>query len=234
MNVATILAAGRGTRFGSELPKQFVGALGKPVLGWTLEVFQRSPEIDAIQVVCQPEYRDRVIGIVRDSRIDKLRWITPGGSSCPESIKSAVLALEGALSGDDIALLHMGVSPLVSPGDIARAAAVCREKGCCFTMHPVNVCLARRDGEGWTQTDAPKEDFVELNTPWAFRYGDLLALYRRQGPLSPRDYTLGLWLREGRRAWYVPGDPPGRLKITDAHDLEVFEALLLRERGKLK
>ena len=234
MNVAIILAAGRGERFGAPVPKQFIEVLGKPVLAWTLEVFQNSPEIDAIQVVCQPEYRDRVIGIVRDSRIDKLRWITPGGASCPESIKSAVLALADSLGAGDTALLHMAVSPLVSPGDIARAVATCRERVCCFTMHPVNVCLARRDGEGWSKTDAPKEDFVELNTPWAFRYGDMLALYRRQGALSPRDYTLGLWLRAGKRAWYVPGDAPGRLKITTSHDLEVFEALLLRERGRLK
>lgn len=233
MNVAIILAAGRGTRLGADIPKQFVPVLGKPVLAWTLEAFQRSPEIDAIQVVCQPEYRDRIIGIVRDSRIDKLRWITPGGDSCPESIRSAVLALEGSLGEGDIALIHMAVSPLVSGGDIARAVAVCKEKGCCFTMHPVNVCLARRSGEGWSEADAPKEDFVELNVPWAFRYGDLVALYRHREALSPRDYALSLWLAEGRRAWYAPGDDRGRLKITTAHDLAVFEALLLQERGRL-
>ena len=64
MNVATILAAGQGKRFGADVPKQFVEVLGKPVLAYTLETFQRSPDIDAIQIVCRPEYKDRIIEII--------------------------------------------------------------------------------------------------------------------------------------------------------------------------
>ena len=237
MNVAIILAAGQGERFGSTLPKQFVPVLGKPVLAWTLEVFQRSPDIDAVQVVCQPEHRERVLGIARDAGIDRLRWIAPGGSTCPESIRSGVYALRDSLSDGDIVVLHTAVSPLVSPRDIAAAVAVCRARGCCFTMHPVRVCMARGGGAGWAEGDAPKEDFVELNVPWAFRYGALYGLYRRLEArgraLSARDYTLSLWLAEGRRAWYVPGDEPGRLKITTAHDRDLFEGYLrLKRKGE--
>ena len=112
MNVASILAAGVGRRFGAEVPKQFVEVLNKPVLAYTLEVFQQSPEIDAIQIVCQPEQRDRVIGVVRDYKITKLRWITSGGSSCPASIRGGFLALRDDLADDDAVVLHMGVSPL--------------------------------------------------------------------------------------------------------------------------
>ena len=99
------------------------------------------------------------------------------------------------------------------------------------------LSAAAADGTGtwlsFADRDAPKENFVEMNTPWAFRYGDVRDLYLRleaEGKeITPRDYTLGLWLAEGRRAWYVPGDPPGRMKITTAHDRDVFEALLLRQ-----
>ena len=55
MNIATILAAGQGKRFGMDVPKQFVEVLEKPILAYTLETFQNSTEIDAIQIVCQPE-----------------------------------------------------------------------------------------------------------------------------------------------------------------------------------
>lgn len=236
MNVASILAAGVGRRFGAEVPKQFVEVLNKPVLAYTLEVFQQSPEIDAIQIVCQPEQRDRVIGVVRDYKITKLRWITSGGSSCPASIRGGFLALRDDLADDDAVVLHMGVSPLVSRGDIAASIALCREKGCCFTMHPVRICMARRGGEGWTEQDAPKEDFIELNTPWAFRYGDVYALYRRLDEagrrLSETDYTLSLWLAAGRRAWYVPGSEAGRLKITTPHDRDLFEGWLLLQQKR--
>ena len=75
--------------------------------------------------------------------------------------------------------------------------------------------------------------FPQLIAGPIVRYGDVRDLYLRleaEGKeITPRDYTLGLWLAEGRRAWYVPGDPPGRMKITTAHDRDVFEALLLRQ-----
>ena len=236
MNIATILAAGQGKRFGAEVPKQFIEVLGKPVLAWTLETFQRSPDIDAIQIVCQPEEKDRVIQIVRDYRIDKIRWITAGGDTCPVSIRNGVYALRSGLDDGDIFVLHMGVSPLVTQADIARALRVCGDRGCCFTMHPVNVCLARKGGADWAGEDAPKEDVIELNTPWAFNYGAVYGLYRgleaRGQALGPSDYTLGLWLADGRRAWYAPGDPRGRLKITTAHDRDLFEGYLLLQSSK--
>ena len=238
MNVGVILAAGRGRRFGSDLPKQFAEVRGKPVLAYALEVFQASPRIDGIMVVTQPEYRGRVMSIARRWGIGKLRWVAEGGESCPISIRNGFYALRESLSDDDIAVLHMGVSPLVSAGDIAAALDVCRERGCCFTMHPVNICMARRGGDGWAEADAPKEDYIELNTPWAFRYGDVYALYRgleaRGQALGPADYTLGLWLASGRRAWYAPGSAAGRLKITTAHDRDLFEGYLMLQARKMK
>ena len=236
MTTAIILAAGQGRRFGAALPKQFADVLGKPVLAYTLEAFQQSPEIDAIQVVAQPEHFGRVEAIAKAHGISRLRWIVPGGDTCPLSIQSGVYALRDALSDGDTVLLHMGVSPLVSQADISAAIRVCRDKGCCFTMHPVAICMARRGGDGWADADAPKEDFIEMNTPWAFRYGDVYELYRRQTqPLRESDYTLGLWLAAGHRAWYAPGSPPGRLKITTEHDRDLFEAYLLwKQRPKEK
>ena len=233
MNMVLILAGGRGVRYGGEVPKQYTMVLGQTVLGYTLQAFQRAPEIDAIQVVCQGEYDQQVRDIARQAGVDKPLYLAPAGDSCPTSIRNGVMALRDVLSDDDVLLLHMSVSPLVSANDISQAVRVCREKGCCFMMHPVLICMACSGGDGFADKDAPKENYVEMNTPWAFRYGDVRDLYLRleaEGKeLTPRDYTLGLWLAEGRRAWYVPGDPPGRMKITTAHDRDVFEALLLRQ-----
>lgn len=237
MNAAMILAGGQGSRFGGGLPKQYIEVLGKPILAHTLEVFEKSPETDAIQVVCQKEYFDRVSAIAEKYKISKLKWITEGGNNCPASIQNGVNALRGVLADSDSIIMHMSVSPLVSQGDIAAGLAVCREKGCCFTMHPVNICMAQRDGDGWTETDAPKEKYIELNSPWTFRYGEVYRLYRQLEEtgqvISETDYTLNLWLADGRRAWYTRGDPAGRLKITTQHDMDMFEAyLMLKQRRK--
>ena len=60
MNVALILAGGVGARVGASVPKQYIEVLGKPIIVHTLEKFQQSPEIDAIEVVCAPQWRDHV------------------------------------------------------------------------------------------------------------------------------------------------------------------------------
>ena len=236
MNIATILAAGQGKRFGADVPKQFIEVLGKPILAYTLETFQKSPEIEAIQVVCQPEYRDRVIAIIRDYRIDKLRWITEGGGTRSESFRNAIFALRKALDDDDNVVAHVGVSPLVSHEDIASSIAICQEKGCCFTMHPIRISMAQIQGDSWTDRDAPKEKYIELNAPWTFRYGDVFKLYQhliqKGDVLSETDSTLSLWLAAGHRAWYVPGCEAGRLKITTTHDRDLFEGYLLLQQRR--
>ena len=58
MNTAIILAGGVGSRVGANVPKQFIGVMGKPVLVYTMEIYQQHPEIDAIEVVCHAKYVD--------------------------------------------------------------------------------------------------------------------------------------------------------------------------------
>ena len=60
MNIALILAGGVGSRFGANIPKQFVEVLGKPVLAYTIEAFEKHPEIDAVLVACVKPYLDYV------------------------------------------------------------------------------------------------------------------------------------------------------------------------------
>lgn len=238
MNIGVILAAGRGVRFGEELPKQYIEVMGKPVIAYTLETFQKSEDVDAIQVVCQPEFADLIRKIAQDYHIDKLRWIEDGGDSCPSSIRNGVYCLRDRMSDDDIAVMHVASNPLITTEDIAAAVKVCREKGCCYTMHPVNICMAQGGEAGWAEKAAPKERLIELNSPWVFRYGEVYDLYRKleaQGrEITPIDYTVNLWLEDGRKAWYTPGCPEGRLKITTAHDMELFEGYLLLKQLKNK
>ena len=158
-----------------------------------------------------------------------------GRVHAPRSFRNAVLALRQSLNDDDIIVVHVGVSPLVSPEDIASSIAMCEEKGCCFTMHPIRICMAQSGNDGWTDRDAPKEKYIELNAPWAFRYADVFKLYQRLTAggrvLTDADSTLSLWLAAGRRAWYIRGSEAGRMKITTPHDRDLFEGyLLLRQR----
>ena len=56
MNIAVILAGGTGKRVGSDIPKQFLKVLGKPILAYTLENFQNDPQIHGIEIVYHKDW----------------------------------------------------------------------------------------------------------------------------------------------------------------------------------
>lgn len=78
MNVAVIIAAGTGNRTGSQIPKQFIHVMDKPILVYTLEKFQKHREIDAIEVVCLKGWEEVLRAYALQYGIAKLKWIVPG------------------------------------------------------------------------------------------------------------------------------------------------------------
>ena len=101
MNIAIIIAGGVGSRMGQDLPKQFINVYDKPVLLYTLEGFQKHPEIDAIELVCIDGWHDIVWAYSKQFNITKLKWIVSGGATGQESIRNGVYGLEGIANGDD-------------------------------------------------------------------------------------------------------------------------------------
>ena len=110
---AIILAGGSGTRMGQDIPKQFIDVLGKPVLVYTLEAFQRYPLIDALEVVCIEGWQKTVREYADRYGINKLKWIVSGGKTVQESIRNGMFDLEGKVFEDDIIIIHDGIRPIV-------------------------------------------------------------------------------------------------------------------------
>ena len=70
-NYGIILASGTGSRYSSDIPKQFVKIAGKTILEHTIEVFEKSPVIDEIIVVITPEYRNVAEDILQKNQYDR-------------------------------------------------------------------------------------------------------------------------------------------------------------------
>ena len=85
MNIAIILAGGTGTRVGAGIPKQFIQVQNKPILAYTLEIFQENPLIDAIEIVCHKDWLDDVEEICIQYGTTRKRWICTGGATFQES-----------------------------------------------------------------------------------------------------------------------------------------------------
>lgn len=122
---AIIVAAGSGTRMGSNVNKQFIMIDNKPVLAHTLEKFQAAQTIDSIIIVTKAESILTVWELVREFGFSKVKDIVPGGSTRQESV-SCGLALSDT---DKLVAIHDGARPFVSSEKIDELVLLAEKYG---------------------------------------------------------------------------------------------------------
>ena len=129
MNTVMILAGGIGARMGADIPKQFIKILDKPIIAYTLEIFENYEDIDAIEIVCVHGYEKYLKEIIKEYNFEKVRWICEGGSTFSLSVYQGLKNLKNVLSSNDIVIIHMGVAPFIGNDLIDDAIRVAKEKG---------------------------------------------------------------------------------------------------------
>lgn len=138
MNIAVIIAGGSGQRMGQDIPKQFINVYDKPVIIYTLEGFQRHPQIDAIEVVCIDGWHDVLWAYAHQFNITKLKWVISGGNTGQESIRNGVFNLEGKVGDEDIIVIHDGIRPLVDETVLTDVIMKAQIHGNAVTSLPYN------------------------------------------------------------------------------------------------
>ena len=113
-NIALITAGGSGNRLHQDIPKQFLTINDRPVIIYTLEAFEKHPEIDAIAVVCLSGWEQVLQAYAKQFNIGKLQYIIPGGASNQDSIRKGIYELEQHFNSSDIVLIHDWNRPMVS------------------------------------------------------------------------------------------------------------------------
>ncbi len=235
MNVGIILAGGSGTRVGSARPKQFIQVMGKPVLAYTLEVFQRDEQIDALEIVCQEEWNEEVNHIVETYGITKTKWIAPGGTTFQKSVLNGVFHLKGKIGEDDIVVISFGVSPMTTTEIINDGIKVCKEHGNAIAAEDMTLCTCIKDDEYSTTQSVRRETIMGFSNPWTFKFGELCEAYETAiekdmlEDLEP--HTTSLYLALGKRLWFSK-TLSTNIKITTKEDLDIFEGMLLLEEKR--
>lgn len=235
MVVAMILAGGSGIRMGAPLPKQFLRVGGKTILAHTLDVFQRHPLFDAIEVVCVEGYESLVWEEAERFGITKLRWVVAGGASGQDSAMNGVFALEGALNDDDILFEHMAVNPLIDNELIDDAIAVCRKYGNAVTTeYPPYLFPVRVTGENESIEEIPRKSIALFSMPMVTTYGKALELYKRGKAenvcMGDQHHITSLLMAYGEPVHFCKSSRKN-IKLTTKEDIDFFEAyLMLREK----
>ena len=227
MNIAIILAGGIGKRMGSTVPKQFIEVNGKPIIAYSIENFQRNPQIDKIVVVCVKDWTDRLKEIVVQYSLSKVEWIIEGGSTGHDSIRNGVFFLKDKLQPDDFIIVHDAVRPILPQKAIDEVIRVAHEKGnasSSIVCHPPIVYT--EDFESGI-TDIDREHVMLTASPQAFKYSLALKCYEQAERENRHDFTFtsSLLIHCGERVYFAKGTT-SNIKITTKEDIALFEALL--------
>ena len=235
MNVAVILAGGVGSRLGAGIPKQFVEVLGKPIIAYTLELFQRHREIDAIEIVCVSSHIDRMREIKEEYGLDKVRWINPGGATFQESVMKGIENLSGIVKEDDIAVVHFAVSPFIDDEIISDCIRVAKEKGNAISTTDFVLLSGIKDDETKSSTWIDRDSVAVMSTPHAFRHGYISRLYEKAVETGVIDevepHTTTMMYAMGETVYFSKGNQLN-IKITRKEDLDLFEGFVLMKQKR--
>lgn len=228
---AVIVAAGAGTRFGGELPKVFVPLAGRPMVEWSLRVYNRCKAIEGVVLVVAEELLGRARDIVGAAELESAVTIVPGGETRPESVRAGLEALRDLCP--EIVCVHDGARPLIDEATIQRSIAVARRHGAAIAAVPATDTIKRCDSDGRIQATPPRCELYHAQTPQTFRYRLLLDAYeaaQREG-LDVTD-DAQLVERLGHPVYVSEGDRDN-FKITTREDHARAEWLLgqRKERG---
>lgn len=221
MNTAIIVAAGSGTRFAGDKPKQFAEILGKPLIFYTLDKFQFCESVDEIVLVLAEGAIDGFERTQFRSSVTKLGKIVAGGATRAGSVQNGLAAVDSRAA---IVAIHDGARPLVGVDEIASTIKKASETGAACLVGEVTDTIKTIRGDEIAAT-LDRTKLRRALTPQAFRV-DVLRRAFQLGDIS-NAVTDECYLVEklGHPISYVEGSSRN-IKVTRREDLLLAEILL--------
>jgi 2-C-methyl-D-erythritol 4-phosphate cytidylyltransferase len=227
--IALIPAAGGGSRFGGDLPKQYADLAGKPLLERTIERIRGALEFDAIIVALAP---DDAYFRGTGETLRGVEAVHCGGATRAETVANALAALAGRCGDDDWILVHDAARPCV-PGDalLRLAAELADDAVGGLLAVPVADTLKREDRATPARVlrTEDRAGLWQAQTPQMFRYGILRAAMALPSALRATDEAAAVEALAATGAcappWLIMGSALN-IKITFATDLALAAAIL--------
>lgn len=169
---AIVVAAGRGTRAGGDVPKQYRRVGGRTLLARSAAAFLEHPRIAGVRVVINPD--DRAL---YDEAVSDLRLLEPvaGGATRQESVRNGLRSL--APLSPDLVLVHDAARPFVDGDTISRVIDSLATVPAAIAAVPVVDTLKREDDNGHCDGTVDRTGLWRAQTPQGFRYADIVAAH---------------------------------------------------------
>ena len=222
-----IVAAGRGHRFGGDMPKQYLEVHQQPLVRHAAQVFLDHPAIDFILPVIHPDDAD-----ILANALDGLDYLEPvaGGAARQDSVRNGLEAL--ASSAPDYVLVHDAARPMVAPALIDRVIEALQDTPGVIPGIAVVDTLKRADDAGIITDSVSRDGLWRAQTPQGFKYADLLAVHRSVIGQELTD-DAAVMEASGHRIAVVLGDEDN-IKVTTPDDLMRMEEIMSDDSAQAK
>ena len=221
---AIVLSAGKGSRMGSSVHKQYLLLCGRPVIYYTLKAFEESPVDEIVLVTGEGEEEYCRKEIVEKYKLHKVTKIVKGGKERYHSVFQGLSACEYT----DYVLIHDGARPFIEQKVIRRTMDEVREKRACIAAVPVKDTIKKVDENGKVEDTPPRKSLYTVQTPQAFSYSLIYDSYQKMIADGREDVTDDAMVVEqetGTKILLVEGSYQN-IKITTPEDLAIAEAFL--------
>jgi len=228
MNIAVVFAGGTGQRMNTaSKPKQFLELHGKPILIYTLELFQNHPMIDGIVLVCLENWIKYCKELLIKFHITKVCDIVPGGVSGQDSIFKGLECASKNFPKDSIVLIHDGVRPLINEETITNAITVVKKYGNAITVSPAIETVVLKKDDGEVGQILSRQDCEMAKAPQCFILGDIYNAHLRSQSEGKSNFidSASLMKYYGYKLATIEG-PSENIKITTPSDFYIFRAII--------
>ena len=221
-------AAGRGSRFGGDIPKQYLPLAGEPMLMRTLQRLASSPRIAGLIVVLAKDDPHWAGGAEANG---KKILVAEGGNDRSDSVLSGLHTLRGRISDREFVLVHDAARPCVRIEDISKLIDEGIPAGGALLAAPLRDTLKRADENARVASTEPRDSRWRALTPQLFRLGELIAALEsaRAAGVTVTDEAMAME-RDGHRPLLVEGSEDN-IKVTTPADLSLAEFILQRQRA---
>lgn len=226
MNHVLLMMGGSGTRFGADIPKQFVEVEGQPVFSYVMDKYDRFNKVDSIVLVCHADWTSYADEWASKLKIAKYVDTVAGGATRSESVRNGLRRLAEFAHEEDVVLIHDATHPYLDEGSTADAIRATERYGAATLGRKQFDTVYRTDDDGNLVEVVPREQIVSGASPELFRFGDIHRIYEEATEEDFERFTSAgaIALANGIAMKVVPTDYVN-LKITYRHDMELFERL---------
>lgn len=231
-NVVLIFAGGVGSRMNNgSLPKQFLEVEGKPIIIHTLEIFEKSQDIDGIFISITPSWKEFLYKLIKKYDLQKVVKIVEGGETSQISQYNALKAMNEFVNEETIVLIHDGVRPLIDNEVIKNNIDSVTKHGNAITVKKAIETVITVSNDNQVEQVLNRDDYRMAVAPQSYHYKDIYSAHSKAINLGQVNFVDSAQLMQnfGMKLFYVDGTT-NNIKITTPIDYYIFKGILEARR----